>query len=102
MLKTFHKKKSKTVGILFKLNHMLPVPIFKPLYYALLYPYINYGTESWFGAPEHATNGVWVLQNRAVRGIYSLGCKEHTACYFKSNKFLKNFDLDTTFHQDKI
>ena len=68
---------------------MLPVSILKFLNRALIYLYINYGIESWFEAPEYATNEVWVLQKIAAPNIYSSGCKDHTAIHFRSNQFLK-------------
>ena len=65
--KNFSYQISKSVSFLYKIIRGLPVPILKLLFYDLVYPYINYGIEFWFGAPEYASNGVWVLQKRAVR-----------------------------------
>ena len=41
-------KKSKSVGILYKLNGTLPASIMKLIDYALVYPCINYGIEIGF------------------------------------------------------
>ena len=64
-IKNISSKLSKSVGIVYELNHMLPVPDLKLLYYASIYIYINYGIESQFGAPEYASNGVWVLNKKS-------------------------------------
>ena len=45
-------KISKTVGILFKLNKFMPINILKTLYDSLILPYLTYGIEIWYSAPN--------------------------------------------------
>ena len=54
-----------------EINCMLSVPILKLLSYPSSYPYINYGIESWFEAPDYAFNEVWVLQNLVFSPLLS-------------------------------
>ena len=54
-------KCSKSIGILFRLNSILPVHILKMLYSSMILPYLSYGVEAWFGAYRTDTNKIFVL-----------------------------------------
>ena len=87
------KKCSKSIGILFRLNSFLPVPILKTLYSSMILPYLNYGIEAWFGANMNERNKIFILQKKSIRAIHRLPFNSHTNDYFKSNKLLKVPDL---------
>ena len=87
------KKLSKSVGVLYKLNSFLPNNILKTLYNSLILPYISYGVESWYGAPQFVADRVRVLQKKAVRAVYCLPYNSHTEQYFLEGKILKLCDL---------
>ena len=53
ILTMFPQKKSKSVGVLYRLNSSLPPDILKILYNGLILPYITYGIETWYGAPRY-------------------------------------------------
>ena len=90
---TLLSKISKSVGVLFKLNSYLPPNILKMLYNSLILPYLNYGIESWYGAPRYSSDRVQVLQKKAIRAIHSLSFNHHTNEYFEDDKILKLNDI---------
>ena len=87
------KKVSKTVGILHRVKEFLPSVILKTIYNTLVYPYLNYGIETWYGAPQYARDSVNVLQKKAIRAINDLPYNAHTSEYFKSGRVLKLLDI---------
>ena len=50
------RKRSKSVGILFKLSKYLPLEIIKALYYSLINPFLLCGIEVWHGTYANITN----------------------------------------------
>ena len=86
-------KVSKSIGILYKLNHSLPSDILKILYNSLILPYLSYGIESWYGAPRYMTNKIFILQKKAIRAVHGLPYSSHTNNHFKTDKILKLQDL---------
>ena len=86
-------KISKTVGILFKLNKFMPINILKTLYDSLILPYLSYGIEIWYSAPNYLTNRVEILQKKAIRAINNLPFNDHTHAYFRDMRLLKLGDL---------
>ena len=87
------KKVSKTVGILHKVKYFLPTDVLKTIYNTLIYPYLNYGIETWYGAPQSVRAGVQILQKKAVRAVNNLPYNAHTSTYFKNGKILKLEDI---------
>ena len=59
---TIKSKLSKSVGVLFKLNKFLPPNILKLLYDTLIKPYLTYGIEAWFSAPNFLTDKIFIMQ----------------------------------------
>ena len=86
-------KISKTVGLLYKLNKFLPETILKSLYQTLVQPYLTYGIEAWFSAPNCLTDKIFVLQKKSIRAILNLHFNCHTNQYFKYLNLLKLSDL---------
>ena len=87
------QKRSKFVGILFKLSKCLPLEIIKTLYYFLINPFLLYGIEVWHGTYANITNKIFILQKKASRAIYNLPFNTHATEYFKNEKKLKLTDL---------
>ena len=86
-------KISKSIGLLYRLNKFLPFEPLKILYHTLVAPHISYGIESWYGAPQCASNRIIVLQKKAIRAIHSLPYNCHTKDYFKSAHILNVAEL---------
>ena len=86
-------KISKSVGVIYKLNSYFPEFILKQMYNSLILPYITYGIESWFGAPNYLSDRVQVLQKKAIRAIFKLPYNSHTGFYFKDHNFLRLNEL---------
>ena len=63
-LKITQSKIARTTGILFKLNSFLPDFILRSLYQTLIHPYLTYGIEAWFSAPQYQTNTIFILQKK--------------------------------------
>ena len=82
-------KLSKSVGVLYKLSHYLPLNILKLLYQTMVHPYISYGIEAWYATYKNATHKLLITQKRAIRAINNLSFNDHTSEYFKSNCILK-------------
>ena len=82
-------KISKTIGILHKLKNIFPKFILKNLYNSLILPYITYGIEVWYAAPDILTSKILILQKKAIRAIHNIGYLAHTNEYFKQDKILK-------------
>ena len=80
---------SKKIGILFRLNKILPSWVLKMLYNSFVEPQIAYGIEAWYGAPEYARNRVFLLQKKAIRAICSLPYLSSTRDKFEALKILK-------------
>ena len=81
-------KISKAVGILSKARKFISSPYLITLYYAFLYPYLNYCIEVWGGAATTRMDSLIKLQKKAVRIITSSGYRDHTAPLFLRLKIL--------------
>ena len=79
-------KISKGIGMLYKDRDSFPLKVLKSLYYSLIFSYISYGVVIWYNAPKYATDGVVVLQKKAVRIMNFLNYNEHTSPYFHTMK----------------
>ena len=86
-------KVSKIVGLLFRLNNILPLEALKILYTSLLIPHLLYGIEIWYGIHQYNNDRVFKLQKKAIRAINSLPYNSHTNDYFKNMHFLKLEDM---------
>ena len=86
-------KISKIVGLLFRMNNILPKETLKSLYCALLLPYILYGIEIWYGVKQYNNDRIFKLQKKAIRAVNSLPYNTHTNDYFKTIQLLKVEDI---------
>ena len=64
-LQHINNKRTKNVGILFKLRHykIMPVNELKQLHYTLIFLYLNYGLMSWVTACQTILSEIKVSQN---------------------------------------
>ena len=86
-------KTSKVVGLLFRLNNVLPIDSLKMLYNTLLMPHLMYGIEIWYGITQLNDDRVFKLQKKSIRAINCLPYASHTNDYFKSMNLLKIEDI---------
>ena len=86
-------KISTVVGLLFRLNNILPVETLTTLYSTLLVPHLLYGIEIWHGALQENHDRIFKLQKKAIRAINSLGYNHHTNEFFKNMETLKLQDI---------
>ena len=85
------KKISRTIGVMNKLKHYLPVYTLKTIYNSLINSYLNYGVLCW-GLKQ---NGLIKLQNKAVRIITNARFNAHADPIFKKLNILKVTDIAT-------
>ena len=86
-------KISKSIGLLFKLNHFLPRNVLLSIYNTLLLPYFNYGIILWHNSPNYVKNRLITAQKKAIRAISLLEYNSHTNDSFKDLGILKIPDL---------
>ena len=95
------RKVSKAIGIMYKTSFCLPQKALKTLYYALVYPYIQYCVSVWGSTYPTNLNRLTVLQKKAVRIVASKPFDAHTDPIFKDLQILK-FNCIYRFHISKI
>ena len=82
-------KISRSIGILNKLKHYIPLHIRINIYNSLILPYINYGILLWGNNHEKVTK----LQKKAMRIIHLKKYNSHTEPLFKKLHMLKVEDI---------
>ena len=81
-------KLSKTVGILSKIKHFVPLDIMIKLYNSLAYPYFTYCNVVWGNTFPTHVKPIIVLQKKLVRIITNSHYLEHTSPLFKLTNIL--------------
>ena len=77
-------KISRSVGVLSKLRHVLPLKALQNLYYSLIYPHLLYGIIIWGNTYEMYLKRLTTLQNRAVKISLGAHWRDNTAnCYMQ-------------------
>ena len=71
-------KISKTIGVLYKQKNVFLDFILKTLYNSLILPYLSYGIEVWYAAPQVLTSKISVLQKRSIHALHDLNYNAHT------------------------
>ena len=64
-IQNLEAKVSRNIGILFKLNKVLPISALKTLYYALVHPLLFYGIIIWGSTNNSYLTKLRSLQNKA-------------------------------------
>ena len=88
-------KVSKSIGILFRIKHLVPNSCLKTLYYSIIHPYFLYCLPVWGCAYNAHLYPLVVLQKKAIRILSGASYLEHTNPLFLSNRILKLQDLYT-------
>ena len=81
-------KISKTIGLISKLRHSVPVQILISLYNSLILPYLSYGIVAWGRTGKTNINRLLLLQKRALRLIHFAQRQEHAIPLFVKSKLL--------------
>ena len=72
-------KLTKNLGVLNQLRNYLDLKMLRQLYYALIYPYLNYGAMCWGNNYQTNLNKICTKQNKCIRSIFF--CKQ-TGAFF--------------------
>ena len=76
------QKISKTLGILARLRHLIPLTPLLKIYQALITLYLDNGICAWGAACKSQLNKLLVLQKRALRLIYFKQIRDHVVPLF--------------------
>ena len=79
---------SRNVGMI-KLKHCFPQPTLTSLYYAIVYPYLNYGVLAWGNANKTLMDRLLLLQKKAMIIICNSDYRAHTDNLFSTNRILR-------------
>ena len=62
------------IGILYQLRNYLNLKMLRQLYYALIYPYLNYiyGAMCWGNTYQTILNKIYTKPNKCIRSIFFL------------------------------
>ena len=92
-IQNLEAKVSRNIGILFKLNKVLPISALKTLYYALVHPLLFYGIIIWGSTNNSYLTKLRSLQNKALKAIGHLGWRTSPKHLYRKFKILKLNDL---------
>jgi hypothetical protein len=81
-------KISKTIGIITRLRHFVPLSTLQNIYRCLILPYISYGIAVWGKAAKKYLNKILILQKRALRLMNFKTNKEHAIPLFIHSNIL--------------
>ena len=80
-------KIAKTVGILYRVRHLLNRSALFILYCSLFLPYLTYCAEIWGNTYKSNIQCIFLLQKKIVRIVYGANCKDHTDVIFQDFLF---------------
>jgi hypothetical protein len=89
------KKIAKSIGILSRARKLLNRETLRQLYFAFLYPYLNYCLIIWGNAPATTTFPIFKLQKRALRIVFNLKGRDSTQVACRNSKLLRLPELYT-------
>jgi len=81
-IETRASRLSKSVGILCKLKHTLPLKTLVNLYYTMIHPHLLYGITVWGNSSNKYLKGITTLQNKAVKIITGAHWRDHVTSYY--------------------
>ena len=73
---------AKTVGILYRVRHLLNRSALFILYCSLFLPYLTYCAEIWGNTYKSNNQCIFLLQKKIVRIVYGANFKDHTDVIF--------------------
>ena len=88
-------KISRSIGVLSKIRHVLPVEALQNLYYSLIHPHLLYGIIIWGNTYKTYLKRLTTLQNRAVKISVGAHWRDNTANCFVQLQVLKLTELFT-------
>ena len=87
------KKLARSIGVLSKLRHFVPMGILIQLYHAIIFPFLIYSVIVWGNTYQSNLHPIVVLQKKAIRIITFFASREHTSPLFKKLNLLKFYDI---------
>ena len=84
-----NKKISRALFTIKQIKHVFPYEILQTLYYALIFPHIEYGIIAWGSASSSILRATSMLQKRAIRSINKSAYNSHTEPLFKFSNIMK-------------
>ena len=87
------RKLTRSVGILYKLRHYVPLDTLISIYYALFYPFLTYGIVVWGATYENLLKPVLTAQKKVIRAITFSEQTAHSSSLFSDLKVLKLGDI---------
>ena len=87
------RKLASAIFALRRMCNMVSQTTLQTVYYALFYPYLDYGLILWGGAAVTNLDKVVKLQKKAIRIIAKKGYNAHTPPIFSDLKILKFNDV---------
>ena len=86
-------KIAKGIGILFKLNKLLPQNALLTLYYALVHPHLTYGILIWGSTCKSHLEVLQLSQNKAMRALFKQQLSGRITPVYRKAQILKINDL---------
>ena len=86
-------KISKSVGIIYRVKHLVPRKILVNLYYSLVFPYLTYCCTIWGSTYSVHLKPLEILQKKIIRLITNSGFTAHTTPLFYELGILKLEDI---------
>ena len=87
-INTILLKISRTVGLLSKLRHFVPLNTLVSIYRSLIAPYIRYGLVAWGQTSKKQLNKLLILQKRVLHFIHFANPRDHAIPLFINTKIL--------------
>ena len=94
-IKQLESKISRSIGIMTKLRHVLPVKALHTLYYSMIHPHLLYGIAIWGTIFKSYLKRLSNLQNRAMKQIVDCHWQSNANPYYAQLNILKLNDLYT-------
>ena len=79
---------SKSIGIISRIRHFVPLSTLHHIYRSLIQPYITYGIVAWCNTAKVHRTKLLTLQKRALRLMYFADYKSHAIPFFISSRLL--------------
>ena len=86
-------KIKRSIGILCKIRHFVPLSILKQLYYTLIYPHLTYAVITWGNTYPSTLTPLITLQKKALRIMTFSDFRAHSSPLFQRLDILKLNDL---------
>ena len=93
-LSTLSKKIAKSIGIFYKLRYYLDEDVVRKIYFAVIYPHLLYGINTWGCARQSFLKPIQIKMNKIIRIITFSNLREHSLPLFRRCEILR---LDEIF-----